>query len=106
MRPDRIVVGEVRGEEAMDLLHAMNTGHRGCIGSLHANSARDALDRLQGLVQMSNARLTESAIRELIARNIHLVIHCEKTAEGRRKIHHIAFVRGIDQDHILLEMRQ
>lgn len=105
MRPDRIIVGEVRGEEAMDLLHAMNTGHRGCMGSLHANSARDALYRLQGLIQMSDARLSEPVVRDLIARNIHLVLHCGRRADGQRRVQELGFVRGIDQSQILMELR-
>ncbi|MBN8554204.1 MAG: CpaF family protein [Deltaproteobacteria bacterium] len=103
MRPDRIVIGEVRGEEALDLLHAMNTGHRGCMGSLHANSARDSLFRLQGLAQMCSANLSEAVTRDLIARNIHLIIHCGRDEKGKRQIEHLAYVRGLDQNQILLE---
>lgn len=103
MRPDRIVIGEVRGDEALDLLHAMNTGHRGCMGSLHANSARDALYRLEGLVRMSSAALSEQAVRDLVSRNIHVVLHCEK-GEGKRKLKEVAYVHGRDNDRILLEM--
>jgi pilus assembly protein CpaF len=104
MRPDRIIIGEVRGEEALDLMHAMNTGHRGCMGSLHANSARDALLRLQGLIQMSSASLSESAMRDLIARNIQVLVHCGRSSDGLRKIVEYAFVRGVDQNQILLEL--
>jgi pilus assembly protein CpaF len=105
MRPDRIVLGEVRGEEALDLLHAMNTGHRGCMGSLHANSARDALFRLQGLAQMSSANLSEPVTRDLIARNIHLILHCGRDENGKRRVEHLAYVRGLDQSQILLEVQ-
>lgn len=103
MRPDRIVIGEVRGEEAMDLLHAMNTGHRGSMASLHANSARDALFRLQGLIQMSDARLSEPVVRDLIARNIHAVIFCSRNSEGSRVVSEVVRMRGIDQSNFLLE---
>jgi len=106
MRPDRIVVGEVRGHEALDLLHAMNTGHRGCLGSLHSNSARDALFRLQGLIQMSDASLSESVTRDLISRNIHLVLHCGRAKGGPRKLSEMGWIRGIDQDRILMEIRE
>ncbi|MDB5037626.1 MAG: Flp pilus assembly protein ATPase CpaF [Bacteriovoracaceae bacterium] len=106
MRPDRIMIGEVRGEEALDLMHAMNTGHRGCMGSLHANSARDALFRLQGLIQMSSASLSESAMRDLIARNLHLVLHCGRDLAGSRKLLEYAFVRGLDQSQILMEVKK
>ncbi len=103
MRPDRIVIGEVRGEEALDLLHAMNTGHRGCMGSLHANSSRDAVSRLEGLVQLAEQSLSESATRDLVVRNIHLVIHCAKI-NGQRKVQEIGFVRGLDGERLLMEV--
>jgi Flp pilus assembly CpaF family ATPase len=103
MRPDRIIIGEVRGEEALDLMHAMNTGHRGCLGSLHANSNRDALSRLQGLIQMSSSTLSENAMRDLIARNLHLLLHCARDIDGKRRVSEYSFVRGIDQNQILLE---
>lgn len=103
MRPDRIVIGEVRGAEALDLLHAMNTGHRGCMGSLHANSARDALYRLQGLIHLSHETLSEGATRDLIARNIHVVLHCGRGENGRRFLQEAACIRGSDGDQILLE---
>jgi len=104
MRPDRIIVGEVRGPEAMDLLHAMNTGHRGSMASLHANSCRDALYRLEGLVQMSDSRLSESVVRDLIARNVQGILFCGRNKSGERKLTEIAHVRGRDREQILLEM--
>lgn len=106
MRPDRIVLGEVRGPEALDLVHAMNTGHQGCMGSLHANSCRDALGRLQGLIQMASARLSEMAMSELIGRNLHLVIQCGRDSNGLRRILEYARVRGVDQGRILLEVKE
>ena len=105
MRPDRIIVGEVRGPESLDLLMAMNTGHRGCVGSLHANSSRDALFRLEGLVRLSSSSLSEGVTRDLIARNIHLVIHCEKSTSGERRISEIGHIRGQDSGHILMEIK-
>jgi len=103
MRADRLVLGEVRSVEALDLLHAMNTGHQGCLGSLHANSSRDALGRLEGLIQMAEGSLSEVSTRDLISRNIYLILHCSKK-EGIRKISEMAWVRGIDGDRILLEV--
>ncbi len=103
MRPDRIMIGEVRGEEALDLIHAMNTGHRGCLGSLHANSTEDALYRLQGLVQMSSTSLSESVTRDLIARNIHGVIQCGRNSNGSRRILEISELSGLNaQEKFLL----
>lgn len=103
MRPDRLIIGEVRGPEALDLLHAMNTGHRGCMGTLHANSARDALWRLQGLARMAEASLSEELTLDLISRNIHTLIHCAKDSEGNRRIQEMAFVRGLEGTQIVLE---
>jgi len=105
MRPDRIIIGEVRGAEAMDLLHAMNTGHRGCIASVHANSTRDALSRLQGLVRMSSASLSESLVQEWIGKNIQFLLHCGRNAFGQRRIIESAQVRGVDGSKILLEVK-
>lgn len=102
MRPDRLVLGEVRGAEALDLLHAMNTGHRGCLGSLHSNSARDALGRLEGLIQMADGSLSESVTRDLIVRNIQMVVQVSKRG-GKRIVSEIAWLRGIDLNRILLE---
>lgn len=104
MRPDRIIIGEVRGEEAMDLLHAMNTGHRGCFASIHANSTRDALSRLQGLVRMSSASLSETLVQEWIGKNIHFLIHCGRSLSGERRVIESAWVRGLDGSRVLLEV--
>jgi pilus assembly protein CpaF len=104
MRPDRIVIGEVRGGEAMDLLHAMNTGHRGSMASLHANSCRDALFRLEGLVQMSDSRLSETVIRDIIARNVDAVIFCGKNSQGKRRVSEISMIKGRDCEQLILEV--
>jgi pilus assembly protein CpaF len=100
MRPDRIVVGEVRGPEALDLTHAMNTGHRGCISSIHANSARDALYRLQGLIQMAESSLSESVTRQLMSRTIQWIMHCARTPEGRR-VTEILKVHGLEGEQFV-----
>jgi pilus assembly protein CpaF len=88
----------------MDLLHAMNTGHRGCLASIHANSTRDALSRLQGLVRMSSASLSETLVQEWIGKNIHFLIHCGRVSTGVRQVVESAWVRGLDGPRILLEV--
>lgn len=105
MRPDRLIVGEVRGDEALELLAAMNTGHRGCMGTLHANSARDAIFRLRTLVQAAKGSLSEQVVVDLICRNIGAVIHCDKDSGGFRKVREIGFVRGRDAHNVLMEIQ-
>lgn len=102
MRPDRIVVGEVRGAEALDLMQAMNTGHRGSMGSLHANSPRDALLRLQGLMRESEQSLSEEVSRDLIAQNLNIILHCDRRG-GKRCIGSIGLIRGLDGSRVLME---
>ena len=103
MRPDRLILGEVRGPEALDLLLAMNTGHQGCLGTLHANSARDALWRLQCLIRLGSGEIQESTAQEVIHRNIHAIVHCQKDSQGVRQIKEIAYMRGIESGCYLLE---
>ncbi|HHW14020.1 MAG TPA: CpaF family protein [Firmicutes bacterium] len=86
MRPDRIIVGEVRGPEALDMLQAMNTGHNGSMATIHANSARDALSRLETMVLMANVALPLAVVREQIAAAIDLVVHLERGTDGRRRV--------------------
>ncbi len=93
MRPDRIIVGEVRGEEALDMLQAMNTGHDGSLTTIHANSPRDALYRLDTMVAMANLNIPERAIRQQIASAINLIVQVSRMADGTRK------VTGISRDH-------
>jgi pilus assembly protein CpaF len=92
MRPDRIVIGEVRGPEALDLLTALNTGHRGALSTLHANSPSDALRRLETLALMAGVGLPHAAIREQLGRGFELVVHLERLADGRRVVAEIAEV--------------
>ncbi len=92
MRPDRIVIGEVRGPEALDLLTALNTGHRGALSTLHANSPADALRRLETLALMAGVGLPHAAIREQLGRGFELVVHLERLANGRRVVVEIAEV--------------
>ncbi len=103
MRPDRIVVGEVRGEEAFDMLQAMNTGHEGSLTTVHANANRDALARLESMVSMANLNLPERAMRMQIASAIHAVVQIARLADGTRKVISISEVTGMDGDVIGLQ---
>jgi pilus assembly protein CpaF len=100
MRPDRIVVGECRGGEALDMLQAMNTGHDGSLTTLHANSPRDALARLETMVLMSGMELPLRAIREQVASAVHLIVQQQRYADGTRRISAISEVRGLDGEAI------
>src|SRR5258708_4879869 len=103
MRPDRIVVGEVRGGEALDMLQAMNTGHEGSMTTVHSNSPRDTLSRLETLVLMAGMDLPLRAIREQIASAIHLVVHQERMKDGSRKITFISEVLRMEGDIITMQ---
>jgi pilus assembly protein CpaF len=103
MRPDRIVVGEVRGEEAFDMLQAMNTGHEGSLTTVHANSPRDALARIENMVSMANLNIPERAIRQQIANAVHAVVQVARLSDGSRKIITISEVTGMDGEMITLQ---
>ena len=103
MRPDRIVLGEVRGEEAMDMLQAMNTGHDGSITTIHANTPRDGLARLETMCLMGDIRLPEKAIRMQIASAIHLIIQVARMSDGSRRITHITELTGAYSDVISMQ---
>lgn len=103
MRPDRIIVGEVRGKEAFDMLQAMNTGHDGSMTTLHANSAHDALNRLETMVLMGSMEIPVSAIREYIFNAIDLVVNIERMNDGKRKITSIAELESIKDGDIKLK---
>ncbi len=103
MRPDRIVVGEVRGEEAFDMLQAMNTGHEGSLTTVHANSPRDALARIENMVSMANLNIPERAIRHQIANAVHAVVQVARLSDGTRKILTVSEVTGIVDDMIILQ---
>jgi pilus assembly protein CpaF len=103
MRPDRIVVGEVRGGEALDMLQAMNTGHDGSLTTLHANTARDALRRLETMVLMAGMDLPVRAIREQISSAIDCMFHLERFSDGSRKVVQVAEVQGMEGDVILMQ---
>ena len=103
MRPDRIIVGEVRGEEALDMLQAMNTGHDGSLTTIHANSPRDALARLETMVAMSNLNLPENAIRRQIASAIDVVVQVSRMSDGTRKLVSIAEITGMEGDVVTMQ---
>lgn len=96
MRPDRVIVGEVRGAEALDMLHAMNTGHDGSFTTVHANTARDVFTRIETMVCMSAPEIPIQSVRDLIASAIHLVVHVSRLRDGSRKIVQIVEVAGLD----------
>jgi pilus assembly protein CpaF len=103
MRPDRIVVGEVRGEEAFDMLQAMNTGHEGSLTTVHANSVRDALARVENMVSMANLNIPERAVRHQIASAIHAVVQVARMSDGTRKVISISEVTGMDDESITMQ---
>jgi pilus assembly protein CpaF len=100
MRPDRIVIGEVRGAEAFDMLQAMNTGHDGSISTVHANSTRDALTRIENMVQMGQVNLPSRAIRSQIVAALDIIVHVERMRDGQRRIVQISEVIGLEGDVI------
>lgn len=99
LRPDRILMGEVRGGEALDLLQAMNSGHDGCMGTIHASSPRDVVSRLETLVLLAGYEIPLSAIRLQISRALHLIIQMRRTPEGQRQITAITEVTGMQEGH-------
>ena len=103
MRPDRIVVGEVRGGEALDMLQAMNTGHDGSMSTGHANSPRDMLSRLETMVLMAGVDLPLRAIREQVASAVDLIVHQSRLKDGTRKITNITEVQGMEGDVIVMQ---
>ena len=103
MRPDRIVVGEVRGGESLDMLQAMNTGHDGSISTVHANSPRDAVARLETLVLMAGMDLPLRAIREQVASAVNLIVHITRLRDGSRRVTHITEVQGMEGDVVTLQ---
>src|SRR6478672_7153322 len=103
MRPDRIVVGEVRGEEAFDMLQAMNTGHEGSMTTVHANTQRDALARIENMCSMANLNIPERAMRQQISAAIHAVIQIARLSDGTRKVMTISEVTGMEGDVICMQ---
>ncbi len=103
MRPDRIIVGEVRGGEALDMLQAMNTGHDGSLSTAHTNGPRDTLARLETMVLMAGMDLPARAIREQIASAMHLIVHQHRFSDGTRKVTHVSEIQGMEGDVIVLQ---
>jgi pilus assembly protein CpaF len=102
MRPDRIIVGECRAGEAFDMLQAMNTGHDGSLTTVHANSPRDALARIENMVLMANLDLPVRAIRDQIASAINLVVQLTRFSDGTRRVTHVTEIVGMEQDVITM----
>src|SRR5271155_3316599 len=100
MRPDRIIIGEVRGEEAFDMLQAMNTGHEGSMATIHANTPRDALSRLESMVAMSNLNLPERTVRQQMASAIAIVVQVSRLSDGTRKVVNISEITGMEENII------
>jgi pilus assembly protein CpaF len=103
MRPDRIIVGECRGGEALDMLQAMNTGHDGSLTTAHCNSPRDALSRLEVMVLMAGMEIPMRAIREQVASALDLIVHVSRLRDGSRRITHVSEVLGMESDTIILQ---
>jgi pilus assembly protein CpaF len=103
MRPDRIIIGEVRGEEAFDMLQAMNTGHEGSMTTIHANTPRDALSRLESMVAMTNMNLPERSVRQQMASAITVVVQATRMSDGTRKITSIAEITGMEENVVSMQ---
>jgi pilus assembly protein CpaF len=103
MRPERIIVGEVRGGEALDMLQAMNTGHDGSLSTAHTNSPRDTLSRLETMVLMAGMELPARAVREQIASAMNLIVHQHRFSDGTRKVTHISEIQGMEGDVVVLQ---
>jgi pilus assembly protein CpaF len=103
MRPDRIIIGEVRGEEAFDMLQAMNTGHEGSMTTIHANTPRDALSRLESMVAMTNMNLPEKSVRQQIASALTIIVQASRLSDGTRKITSIAEITGMEENVISMQ---
>src|ERR1700726_2753268 len=103
MRPDRIVVGEVRGEEALDMLQAMNTGHDGSLTTVHANTPRDAVARMETMAMMANLNLPEKAVRRQIASAVSLVVQIARFSDGTRRVTHLTEITGMEEDMVSMQ---
>jgi pilus assembly protein CpaF len=103
MRPDRIVVGEVRGEEALDMLQAMNTGHDGSLTTVHANSPREAVSRLEVMVSLANANMPMDAIRHQISNSVHLIVQVSRMSDGTRRVVNITEITGMEGQVVTMQ---
>ena len=103
MRPDRIIIGEVRGDEAFDMLQAMNTGHEGSMTTIHANTCRDALARLESMVAMANLNLPDRAVRQQIASGIGIIVQISRLSDGSRRVVNISEITGMEEDVVSIQ---
>ena len=103
MRPDRIIVGEVRGKEAFDMMQAMNTGHEGSLTTLHANNSVDTINRLETMILMNEMEIPVSAVRGYIANAIDLIVQIDRLSDGKRKITSISEIDGMKDGDIVLK---
>jgi pilus assembly protein CpaF len=103
MRPDRIIIGEVRGPEAFDMLNAMNTGHEGSLSTVHANAPRDALARVENMVMMANLDLPDRAIREQVASALHLIVQLARFSDGVRRVTHVTEITGMEGQIVTMQ---
>ena len=103
MRPDRIILGECRGEEAFDMLQAMNTGHEGSMATIHANTPRDAISRLEQMIGMAGLPMTISSIRGQIAAAIRVIVQLQRQSDGKRRVTSIAEITGLEGDIIQMQ---
>jgi pilus assembly protein CpaF len=103
MRPDRIIVGECRGGEALDMLQAMNTGHDGSMTTVHSNGPRDAMRRIEVMALMAGMELPLKAVREQVASSIEMIIHLERMKDGSRKVVQVTEVQGLEGDTLVLQ---
>jgi pilus assembly protein CpaF len=98
MRPDRIIIGEIRGDEAFDMLQAMNTGHEGSMTTIHANTSRDAIARLESMVAMASVNLPEKSVRHQIASAVSLVVQVSRMSDGTRKVISVSEITGLEEN--------
>ncbi|NOT60992.1 MAG: CpaF family protein [Acidobacteria bacterium] len=103
MRPERIIIGEVRSDEAVDMLQAMNTGHDGCLATVHSNTPRDALSRLETMMAMANLRISEKGMRQQISSAINLIVQCARMNDGSRKVTHVSEIIGMEGEIITMQ---
>jgi pilus assembly protein CpaF len=103
MRPDRIIIGEVRGEEALDMLQAMNTGHDGSLTTVHANTPRDAVSRLEVMVSLANGNMQFRTIRQQIASAVHVIVQATRLSDGTRRVTSITEINGMEEDTITMQ---
>jgi pilus assembly protein CpaF len=103
MRPDRIIIGEVRGDEAFDMLQAMNTGHEGSMTTIHANTPRDALARLESMVAMASLNLNERPVRQQVASAIGLIVQIARMSDGTRRVINLSEITGMEGDVVTMQ---